>query len=74
MALKKVEKTVSLNIKVPYSIDLRLKAARREAREQGAKFNVSADVTKYLERELKKVEKELGLSSDSHKQDSLDLD
>ena len=71
MALKKKEKLVSLNLKVPESLDLRLKAARKAAREQGAMFNVSKDVVGFLEKQLKKVEKELDLSSDSYKQKDL---
>lgn len=61
MALKKVEKKVSLNIKVSSEMDLRLKRARQAAREQGMIFNVSKEVESFLERELKKVEKYLSI-------------
>jgi hypothetical protein len=64
MALQKVEKKVSLNIKVSADMDFRLKRARKAAREQGLKFNVSAEVEKFLEKELKKVEKSLSLHPD----------
>jgi hypothetical protein len=61
MALKKVEKKVSLNIKISSEMDLRLKRARQAAREQGMIFNVSKEVESFLERELKKVEKSLSI-------------
>lgn len=64
MALTKVESKVSLNIKVPQSLDARLKRARKTARERGLKFNVSVEVERFLEKELKKVEKELGITQD----------
>lgn len=62
--LKKVEKKVSLNIKVSANMDLRLKRARQVAREKGLKFNVSAEVEAFLEKELKKVEKNLSIEQD----------
>lgn len=64
MALKKVEKKVSLNIKISSEMDLRLKRARQAAREQGMIFNVSKEVEGFLERELKKVEKSLSIEQD----------
>ncbi|EHA1101210.1 hypothetical protein FG314_24830 [Vibrio alginolyticus] len=74
MALKKVETKVSLNIKVSAELDARLKRARAEARKQGLKFNVSAEVESFLLRELKKVEKELSISQDIKEENNqLDL-
>lgn len=74
MALKKVESKVSLNIKVQGSIDARLKRARAEARKQGLKFNVSQEVENFLVKELKKVEKELGIEQDiNEEKNQLDL-
>ncbi len=64
MALKKVENKVSLNIKVSKELDARLKRARKTARELGMKYNVSEEVEKFLERDLKKVETELGIKQD----------
>ena len=64
MALKKVEKKVSLNIKISSEMDLRLKRARQAAREQGMIFNVSKEVESFLEKELKKVEKHLSIEQD----------
>lgn len=64
MALKKVEKKVSLNIKISSEMDLRLKRARQAAREQGMIFNVSKEVESFLERELKKVERSLSIEQD----------
>lgn len=64
MALKKIEKKVSLNIKISSEMDLRLKRARQAAREQGMIFNVSKEVESFLERELKKVEKSLPIEQD----------
>lgn len=64
MALKKVEKKVSLNIKISSEMDLRLKRARQAAREQGMIFNVSKEVETFLEKELKKVEKHLHIEQD----------
>lgn len=61
MTLKKVEKKVSLNIKISSDMDLRLKRARQAAREQGMIFNVSKEVESFLEKELKKVEKYLSI-------------
>jgi ABC-type Zn2+ transport system substrate-binding protein/surface adhesin len=61
MNLKKVEKKVSLNIKISSDMDLRLKRARQAAREQGMIFNVSKEVESFLEKELKKVEKHLSI-------------
>lgn len=74
MALKKVENKVSLNIKVQSSVDARLKRARAEARKKGLKFNVSQEVESFLIKELKKVEKELGIKQDiNEEQNQLDL-
>ena len=64
MAVKKKETKVSLNIKISEDIDARLKRARAVAREQGGQFNVSKDVESFLLRELKKVEKSLGITQD----------
>ena len=64
MALKKVESKVSLNIKISSGVDARLKRARAEARKQGMKYNVSQEVEKFLLKDLKKVEKELGITQD----------
>lgn len=61
MVLEKVENKVSLNIKIAQTIDARLKRARAEARKQGMKFNVSAEVENFLLKELKKVEKLLSI-------------
>jgi hypothetical protein len=64
MVLRKVEKKVSLNIKISSEMDLRLKRARQAAREQGMIFNVSKEVESFLEREIKKVEKSLSIEQD----------
>ena len=64
MGLEKVESKKSLNIKISADMDFRLKRARKAARGQGMKFNVSAEVEKFLEKELKKVEKTLSLHED----------
>lgn len=64
MALKKVEQKKSLNIKISEDMDFRLKRARKAARGQGMMFNVSKEVEAFLEKELKKVEKKLGLHED----------
>ncbi|WP_318467572.1 hypothetical protein, partial [Photobacterium leiognathi] len=64
MALEKVEKKVSLNIKISKELDDRLKRARQEARKQGMKFNVSAEVENFLLKEVKKVEKTLRVEQD----------
>jgi len=64
MALQKVEKKVSLNIKVNKDLDDRLKRARKAAREKGMIFNVSAEVEKFLIKELKKVENTLSIEQD----------
>ncbi len=64
MGLKKKEKKVSLNIKISAEMDRRLKRARETARAQGAMFNVSVAVERFLEKELKKVEKDLHIEQD----------
>jgi len=64
MALKKVEKKVSLNVKIPEELDKRLKRARELARRQNKQFNVSNLVKIFLEKELKRVEKELEIKVD----------
>ncbi|HGZ6422145.1 hypothetical protein [Vibrio parahaemolyticus] len=74
MALGKVENKVSLNIKIAHTVDARLKRARAEARKQGMKFNVSAEVESFLLKELKKVEKLLSIEQDINKANNqLDL-
>lgn len=60
--IKKVEKKVSLNIKIEKSIDERLKRARSAARDQGGKFNVSEHTEEFLLKLLKDIEKELGIN------------
>lgn len=64
MALKKVEKKASLNIKISNDLNERLKRARKKARETGSQFNVSKIVELYLEKELKKVERLLNITQD----------
>lgn len=60
--IKKIEKKISLNIKVDRSIDARLKRARQAARDQGGKFNVSEHTEELLLKLLKDIEKELGIN------------
>lgn len=79
LVVKPTAKTgrVSLNIKVSHDLDFRLKRARAAAREQGGKFNVAATVEAFLTKEIKRVEKELGLHPDYEaemNQISMDLD
>lgn len=62
--LEKVEKKVSLNIKVSADLDARLKRVRQTARTQGMMYNVSKEVESFLLKELKKVEKILGITQD----------
>ncbi len=57
--LEKVEEKKSLNIKISPELDARLKKARKDARDQGKRFNVSKVVEEALEKELKRVEAEL---------------
>lgn len=64
MALKKVENKVSLNVKISHELDARLKRAREVARSKKMIFNVSKLVSQHLEKELKKVEKELSINKD----------
>lgn len=74
MVLEKVENKVSLNIKIAPTIDAQLKRARAEARKQGMKFNVSAEVENFLLKELKKVEKLLSIEQDINEDNNqLDL-
>jgi hypothetical protein len=71
MGLLEKEAQVSLNVKIPKSVDVRLKNARQVARNEGLKFNVSESVTEHLKKELKKVEKSLGITPQDI--DNLDL-
>ncbi|CAK3817298.1 MULTISPECIES: hypothetical protein [Vibrio] len=61
MSLQKKQPKVSLNIKISSDLDARLKLARKAAREQGLMFNVSQEVEKFLEKEIKKVERQLSI-------------
>ena len=70
MSLEKAEAKVSLNIKVSKELDMRLKRARKLAREAGLRFNVSKEVENFLEKELKKVEKELSITQDIKEEQS----
>jgi hypothetical protein len=77
LKLEKVEEKKSLNIKVSVDTDNRLKRARKVAREQGTKFNVSEHVELFLESLLKQAEKQLGITQDikeSTSQGTLDMD
>ncbi|ARR44380.1 hypothetical protein ACXZ7R_06810 [Vibrio campbellii] len=64
MSLQKKKSKVSLNIKISSDLDFRLKRARKSAREQGLMFNVSREVEKFLEKELKKVERQLSIDEE----------
>ncbi|UJF17551.1 hypothetical protein L0B53_01915 [Vibrio sp. SS-MA-C1-2] len=64
MTLQKKESKASLNIKVSSSLDLRLKRARKIAREQGFMFNVSQEVEKFLEKKVKEVERQLSIDEE----------
>ncbi|MBO7910299.1 hypothetical protein J5X89_01550 [Vibrio sp. G41H] len=64
MSLQKKQSKVSLNIKISSDLDVRLKRARKVAREQGLMFNVSQEVEKFLEKEIKKVERQLSIDEE----------
>ncbi|USD42809.1 hypothetical protein J4N42_19530 [Vibrio sp. SCSIO 43135] len=64
MSLKKKQSKVSLNIKISSDLDFRLKRARKAARDQGLMFNVSQEVEKFLEKEVKKVERQLSIDEE----------
>ncbi|MGF1749043.1 hypothetical protein [Vibrio cionasavignyae] len=64
MSLQKKQSKVSLNIKISSDLDFRLKRARKSAREQGLMFNVSQEVEKFLEKEVKKVERHLSIDEE----------
>ncbi|MEZ8448571.1 hypothetical protein AB6C93_22300 [Vibrio splendidus] len=64
MSLQKKQSKVSLNIKISSDLDVRLKRARKAAREQGLMFNVSQEVEKFLEKEIKKVERQLSIDKE----------
>ena len=64
MSLQKKQPKVSLNIKISSDLDVRLKRARKAAREQGLMFNVSQEVEKFLEKEIKKVERQLSIDEE----------
>ncbi|MBY7732252.1 hypothetical protein JHW46_18090 [Vibrio splendidus] len=64
MSLQKKQSKVSLNIKISSDLDFRLKRARKAAREQGLMFNVSQEVEKFLEKEVKRVERQLSIDEE----------
>ncbi|WP_182025793.1 hypothetical protein [Vibrio rotiferianus] len=64
MLLQRKQAKVSLNIKISSDLDFRLKRARKAAREQGLMFNVSQEVEKFLEKEVKKVERHLSIDEE----------
>ena len=64
MSLQKKQSKVSLNIKISSDLDVRLKRARKAAREQGLMFNVSHEVEKFLEQEVKQVERQLSIDEE----------
>ncbi|KAA8678598.1 hypothetical protein MID13_06430 [Vibrio gigantis] len=64
MSLQKKQSKVSLNIKISSDLDVRLKRARKAAREQGLMFNVSQEVEKFLEKEVKQVERQLSIDEE----------
>ncbi len=64
MQLQKKQSKVSLNIKISSDLDYRLKRARKAAREQGLMFNVSQEVERFLEKEVKKVERHLSIDEE----------
>ncbi|WP_411062732.1 hypothetical protein [Vibrio rotiferianus] len=64
MPLQRKQSKVSLNIKISSDLDFRLKRARKAAREQGLMFNVSQEVEKFLEKEVKKVERHLSIDEE----------
>lgn len=64
MPLQRKQAKVSLNIKISSDLDFRLKRARKAAREQGLMFNVSQEVEKFLEKEVKKVEHHLSIDEE----------
>ncbi|MGR5334109.1 hypothetical protein ACPV5I_01685 [Vibrio gigantis] len=64
MSLQKKQSKVSLNIKISSDLDVRLKRARKVAREQGLMFNVSQEVEKFLEKEIKQVERQLSIDEE----------
>ncbi|CAK3817647.1 Relaxosome protein TraY [Vibrio crassostreae] len=64
MSLQKKQSKVSLNIKISSDLDVRLKRARKAAREQGLMFNVSQEVEKFLEKEIKEVERQLSIDEE----------
>ena len=64
MSLQKKQSKVSLNIKISSDLDVRLKRARKAAREKGLMFNVSQEVEKFLEKEIKKVERQLSIDEE----------
>lgn len=62
-AIEKSEK-VSLNIKVSRELDLRLKRARKAARLNKKKFNVSSHIEQYLDKVLNEIESQLSIKQD----------
>jgi hypothetical protein len=68
--LTKSNKKVSLNIKISESLDLKLKVARKLAREQNMIFNVSKEVEDFLSKKVEKALRELGVENvgDAHSQ------
>lgn len=59
MFKERKESKVSLNIKVTPDLNARLKNLRERARGHGLIFNVSSEVIDYLEKRVKRAEKEM---------------
>ncbi len=64
MVVQKIDKKIALGVKIPASLDARLKRARQAAKEKGMVFNVSSEIEKFLLKELKRVEKVLDIEQD----------
>jgi len=71
----KVKKTVRFETRIPEGLGERIAACRAEYKRQGEVINLSATVVEFLEKETRKMERELRKKNPDyeHKQQELSL-
>jgi len=70
----KVSKTKLMSLKVPVELKDKLDNCRREFLRQGMEINVNSTLVVLLEREVKRMEKELRLKNPNFEHDQQELD
>ena len=65
MALVKNTRKVSFSVKISNSLNDKLQRVKQTAADRGMTFSLSQEVENLIEREVKKAEKDLGLTQDA---------